>query len=143
MEQTIQIVLGALGGSLITLVIYSYLEVLKMRKTIQEHNQEIKSIRVDLDNAINSLNERITREWDAQEISRHSSHNALRRDFDNAIEETHRTMAINNSEAHTRMDDLNRYVDSRIDKTIDVLCARMDAKPTKKAKAPKEEMLNS
>lgn len=122
METTITFVLGIVAGLLAVMLIGSFIGVLKMRKEVAGLKSDIHSIHQSLNEIENSLHHRI----DEENRNRDEQLSHLRRDVDNNLEDTHRVMGANHSDAHQRIDEVSRYIDSRIDKTFDGLCLRMD-----------------
>lgn len=122
METLQTFVLGALSGLFLIGIIYTFAEVLKIRKTIgklKEDDQYLSRHLNNLDEHIHKLHEDLKKDV-------YSTITDLRRDIDNRSEEIDRIMGSNNSDVHQRIDEVHRYIDSRIDKATGVLCQRMD-----------------
>jgi hypothetical protein len=119
---TITFVLGALSGLFLLGMVYAFIGVLKTQKEIKNLKHDYRYVKDQmnmmhddlqrtLSNEIRDVNDRIA---------------DVRRELDNINEQTHTIMGANNSDVHCRIDEVSRYIDSRLDKTIDVLCTRMD-----------------
>ena len=145
METALTFTLGILSGLFLIGMVYTFLGLLKMQK---EHKKLLETINY-LDGNIKSQEGRLNTYRENIHRDTSDMFSDIRREMDNRHEELSIVMGSNNSEAHRRMDEIHRYIDSRIDKTVDALCTRMDIKDelskqkTKSKGISKEEMLNS
>ncbi len=122
METTIAFVLGITSGLLAIMLIGSFIGVLKMRKEVAGLKSDINSIYQTIGHVESGFIHRI----DEDIRNRDTQISEFRRDVDNRFEETYRVMGSNHSDVHHRIDEVGRYVDKRIDKTVDTLSQRMD-----------------
>jgi septal ring factor EnvC (AmiA/AmiB activator) len=109
--ETLIFVLGTLSGLFLIGMVYAFVGVLKMSKQIKELQEEVHSIHRRIDETGDSL----WRDMDTR-FKEHEKHSDYIADQINRKEEV----------VHQRIADLNSYVDSRIDKTVDALCLRID-----------------
>ena len=109
--ETLIFVLGTLSGLFLIGMVYAFVGVLKMSKQIKELQNEVHTIHKRIDETYDSL-------WRQMDTRFHDyeKHSDYLSDQINRKEEA----------IHQRIADLNSYVDSRIDKTVDALCVRMD-----------------
>jgi len=114
METTTTFVLGILCGSFLLGIVYGVIGIVKMKKS----QKQLQATVTDLNSGINDLHRRI---------------NELHKRFTEVIfEENHkwiekeRELDTRFDEIHRTSDETRKYIDSRIDKSIDVLCQRMD-----------------
>ena len=103
--ETLAFVLGSLSGLFLIGMVYSFLGVLKMSKRIKDLQDQLNDICREMD----KISDNVWRDMD----KRFTEH------------ENHSDYLVN--EINRKTDELNRYIDSRLDKTVDVLCTRMDA----------------
>lgn len=102
--ETLIFVLGSLSGLFLIGMVYSFIGVLKMSKQNKDQQDQINQ----LYRMIDETSDRTWRDMD-QKFKEH---------------ETHSDYLV--KEINQRTDELNRYIDSRIDKAVDGLCTRMD-----------------
>jgi len=144
MEQITAFVLGITVGLVAIMLASSYTGMLKIRKQIkqlqdtsQDHNDGFDHIHRIIDERFNDTHRSIEKTW----VEINEELKTINRDLSSLIEELNRELHNKiveeaqdlNSLRHKdfndlrgRLDDVNRYIDSRIDKAIDGLCTRMD-----------------
>ena len=133
--ETINFVLGALSGLFLVGILYAFIGVLKMSKRIKDLQEEIQSINRDLgdthrtvdqknDNLWNELDQRIN---DVNRIIENREQDLLQ-DIEKNFEDVRRHSDYLADEVNRKQEEVTKYIDSRIDKTIEALCMRMDAK---------------
>lgn len=144
METTISFVLGIATGLLAIMLISSFIGMLKIRKQIeqiQQTNQGLdennRNLNREIDDKFNENQRTIETSWHEinQELSNinreltsliDSIQNEIHRRIDEVKDEEHRNRYEDFNTVMKRIDELNRYVDSRFDKAVDGLCTRMD-----------------
>jgi chromosome segregation ATPase len=144
MEQIIAFVLGITTGLLAIMLISSFIGMLKMRKQIEQLqnmnqglDENIGNLNREIDDRFNDTHRSIENSWveinqELNNINREltslvdSIQNELHRRIDEVKEEEHRIRYEDFNTVMKRIDELNRYVDSRFDKAVDGLCTRMD-----------------
>ena len=139
MEQTITFVLGATCGLGLFGLGYIIYIVLKMKKRVAALSENAQYIQQVMNGIETSLHQRIDNTL--KQCDDNQSY--LYRHIDNRTEDLDKIIGSNNADTHqrigenynsvmNRIDNLNRYVDSRLDKTTDSLCLRMDTMFTQK-----------
>ena len=131
--ETLNFVLGALSGLFLVGIVYAFIGVLKMSKQIKDLKEEIQSINQNLSETHKAIDEKtdtLWREVDSRFTHTHrlidDSERDLNQELERRIEEIQRHSDYLATEINNKTDELNRYVDSRLDKTVDALCTRMD-----------------
>ncbi len=110
--ETIQtFVLGAASALALIGLGYSFVSVLRIRKSVNQLKEITKSIENEFGETHRSIDERFKQ----IEENTHRRMDDMCRELDKLI-----------SELHHRIDELNAYVDSRFDKTVDRLIDSMD-----------------
>lgn len=143
--ETINFVLGALSGLFLVGIVYAFVGVLKMSKQIKNLQEEIQSINKDLgdthrtidvknDNLWNELDQRIN---DVNHVIDNKERDLLQ-DIEKNFEDLRRHSDYLADEVNRKQEEVTKYIDSRIDKTIDALCMRMDTKITINRQNPEE-----
>jgi len=137
METTITFVLGALCGLFLLGMVYAFIGVLKMQKQIKIQHAEFDHLHKQLNNIADDTHRRIT----TNEERAHQRMDEMLRDLEQARQDEVRRSNDDYSNLRKLIDDLNRYVDKRVDNsttttvqyidkkienTVDVLCTRMD-----------------
>ena len=107
METTTTFVLGILCGSFLLGIIYGFIGIVRMKKSQKQLQATTENLIKDRDDLHRRIDEYIN------QISDY--HNQQQRELDTRFDELHKIS-----------DDTKKYTDSRIDKTVDVLCQRMD-----------------
>jgi hypothetical protein len=109
--ETLIFVLGTLSGLFLIGMVYAFVGVLKTSKQIVELQNEVQAIITDMDSRFREYESHA--DYLANEINQKEDRINLRinKDFDQSM---------------LRMDEISRYIDSRLDKTVDALCLRMD-----------------
>lgn len=132
--ETLNFVLGALSGLFLVGIVYAFIGVLKMSKQIKDLKEEIQSINQGLGDTHRAVDEKndslwneIDRRFDELHRSLDSRERDLTQDLDRRFEQIHHHSDYLANEVNRKHDETIKYTDSRIDKTIDALCLRMDA----------------
>ena len=102
--ETLIFVLGALSGLLLLVMVYAFIGVLKMQK-------EVKSLNLTID---------------CLQRDNHNLENRFYEQFEKGEREMQKELQCINTDVREITQDIQRYVDSRLDKTIDAMSLRMD-----------------
>jgi biopolymer transport protein ExbB/TolQ len=102
--ETLIFVLGALSGLLLIVMVYAFVGVLKMQK-------EVKSLTLTID----------CLQRDNQDLE-----NRMYAQFEKGEREIQKELQSISADVREITQDLQRYIDSRLDKTIDAMSLRMD-----------------
>jgi chromosome segregation ATPase len=143
--ETLNFVLGALSGLFLVGIVYAFIGVLKMSKQIKDLKEEVQSINQSLSETHRTIDEKTDTLWtevDSRFTHTHrlidDSERDLNQELDRRFEEIQRHSDYLATEINSKIDETTKYIDSRIDKTIDALCLRMDAKIEIKRHNPEE-----
>ena len=104
METITTFVLGAISALGILCLGYAFIQALKINKTIKTLQSEIENIHREFGETHRTIDERFSR-----------THDEIHHRIDAVLNDLEKTI----KEIHQRIDELNRYVDSRLDKQAD------------------------
>jgi hypothetical protein len=107
METTTTFVLGILCGSFLLGIVYGVIGMLNMKKSQKQLQATVTNLQQEQDQLHHRIDE-VLKDLDKQQVEN-------QRDLDTRFNELHQVS-----------DENRKYTDSRIDKTSDVLCQRMD-----------------
>lgn len=143
--ETLNFVLGALSGLFLVGIVYAFIGVLKMSKRIKNLQEEIQSINRELGETHHTIDEKNDSLWNEldrriDDVNRviENRERDLLQDIEKNFEDIRRHSDYLTDEVNKKQEEATKYIDSRIDKTIDALCMRMDAKITIDRQNPEE-----
>lgn len=125
MEAILTFVLGALSGLFLVGIVYTFIGVLKITKSVKFLKTEIQNIHDKMESNNRHIDERFN-----------SVHNNMCENYDDLYK-------FNNATRHEiagEIKGMSQYIDSRLDKTIQTIYNRMDVLFVKK---DKEQQINS
>lgn len=126
METLLPFVLGALCGLFLIGIIYIFYGVLKTQSELKKIKETLKSF----ENIITTQEGQFIKKYEDINRDMHDMISDVRRQIDNRTEDIDKIISANYSDVHASIDKIYRYVDSRIDKTIDNLNTKKDLKPS-------------